>query len=115
MSTASTEKSPKKRVRIDADNIKVYDYSPIAGSVATLLPVMMELVEHYYNVFMKLSKSFYDKQNITKKFTNPDFIPRSAKTKFQLGASELVKTSTRYNDLAQAAESVKTAFEKKQK
>jgi hypothetical protein len=115
MNTASAEKTPAKRVRIDTSNNKTYDYSSIAGSVATLLPVMKEVVNHYFNLFMKTSKSIYDKKNIIEKLNNSDFIPRSVKTKFQLGASELVKTSNDYNDLTIAVEQVKDAYEKKQK
>jgi hypothetical protein len=115
MSTASAAKPPNKRVRIDTDNNPVYDYTPIAGSVSTLLPAMRELVQHYYDKFIKTCRSIYDKKNIIKKLSKPDFIPRSAKSNFQLGASETVKQSTEYNDLAKSVDEAKTAFEKKQK
>jgi hypothetical protein len=115
MSTASTAKPPAKRVRIDQDTPPVFDYTPIAGSVSMLLPVMKEMVKNYYDKFMKSSKKIYNKQNIVQKLTHPDFIPRSAKSNFQLGGSEKVKMSTEYNDLAKAAKAVKAAFEKKQK
>jgi hypothetical protein len=115
MSTASTAKPPPKRVRIDTDNTPVYDYTPIAGSVSTLLPVMKDIVKRYYDLFIKICKKIHDKQNIIKKLAIPDFIPRSAKSNFHLGVSDKVKMSTQYTDLAQAAEQVTNAFEKKQK
>jgi hypothetical protein len=115
MSNASTDETPAKRVRIDINNNKLYDYTSIAGSVATLLPVMKDLVNHYLDLFMKTSKAIYDKKKIIEKLANSDFIPKSAKTKFQLGASELVKSSNEYNDLATAVEQVKAAYERKQK
>jgi hypothetical protein len=115
MSTASTDNQRNKRVRIDTDNNKVYDYTFLANSVSTLLPTMKGLVSHYYDAFIKLSKSIYEKKNVSKKFTNPDFIPKSAKTKFQLGASEMVKMSNDFQDLARAADQVKIAYEAKQK
>jgi hypothetical protein len=77
---------------------------------------MKDIVKRYYDLFIKSSKKIYEKNNIIKKLTmNPDFIPRSAKSNFKLGVSDKVKLSNEYNDLAQAAEQVKTAFEKKQK
>ena len=98
-----------------SENPQVYDYTPIAGSVSTLLPALSGIVNYYYDNFIKISKSVYDKKSIILKFNNPDFIPRSAKSKFELGASESVKSSTKYNDIATAVEQVKSAFEKQQK
>jgi hypothetical protein len=67
MSNASTAKPPAKRVRIDHDTPPVYDYTPIAGSVSTLLPDMKEFVQHYHDKFIKTSKQINDKNNIIKK------------------------------------------------
>jgi hypothetical protein len=115
MSNASTGRTPNKRVRISDDAPPVYNYTLIAGSVSTLLPTMRELAQHYLTRFMKTCKNIYDKQAIIDKLANPDYIPRSAKTSFQLGASETVKLSNKYNDLVESVEQVKTAFEKQQK
>jgi hypothetical protein len=115
MSTASTAKPPAKRVRIDQDTPPVINYTPIAGSVSTLLPVMKELVQHYYEKFNKTSKNIYDKNNIIKKLQQPDFIPRSARSNFKIGASETLKMSNEYNTLVTDAAQVTAAFEKQQK
>jgi hypothetical protein len=115
MSTASAEQSPRKRVRIDMNNNQQFDYTFLAGSVATLLPVMKDLVTNYYDRFIKLSKRIYEKEKVTHKFTNPDFIPKSAKSKFELGASDDVRKSTLYSDIALAADNDKKAYELKQK
>jgi hypothetical protein len=115
MSTASTAKPPAKRVRIDHDAPPVFDYTPIAGSVSTLLPVMKELVTHYFDKFIKISKNIFDKTNNIKKLQQPDFIPRSARSNFKIGASETLKLSNEYNQLVTNAELVTAAFEKQQK
>jgi hypothetical protein len=115
MSYASTGRTPSKRVRISNDTPAVYNYTLIAGSVATLLPTMRELAQHYLTKFMKTCKKIFDKQAIIDKLANPDYIPRSAKTSFQLGASETVKLSTNYHDLVDSVEQVKTAYERQQK
>jgi hypothetical protein len=115
MSTASTENSPRKRVRIDMNNNQEFDYTFLAGSVATLLPVMKDLVTNYYDRFIKLSRRIYDKEKVTNKFTNPDFIPKSAKSKFEIGASDDVRKSNLYSDIARAADKDKKEYEMKQK
>jgi hypothetical protein len=115
MSTASTAKPPAKRVRIDQDTPPVFNYTPIAGSVSTLLPVMKELVTHYYDKFIKISKNIFNKTNIIKKLQQPDFIPRSARSNFKIGASETLKLSNEYNQLVTNAAAITTAFEKQQK
>jgi hypothetical protein len=115
MSTASTGQSPRKRVRIDMNNNQEFDCTFLAGSVATLLPVMKDLVTTYYDRFIKLSKRIYDKEKATNKFTNPDFIPKSAKSKFELGASDDVRKSNLYSDIARAADDDKKDYELKQK
>jgi hypothetical protein len=115
MSTASTARPPAKRVRIDNDTPPVFDYTPIAGAVSTLLPAMREFVKHYYDKFIKTCKKIYDKEKIITKLRQPDFIPRSARSNFKLGASETVKLSTDYTTLERSVENVKNAFEKRQK
>jgi hypothetical protein len=71
MSTASMEQPPRKRVRIDENNNQQFDYSFLAGSVATLLPVMKELVSHYYVKFIKLAKIIMTNKKLPQNLPTP--------------------------------------------
>jgi hypothetical protein len=110
MSTATTANTTRKRVRIN-DVIDVDDTSQstpshsmavnlYTGALVSLQPAIRTVADVFFKKLTDIYKVCTTTKDKLKKFNdNEDFIPRSCRINFQLGASNFVKGSTKFMEL----------------
>jgi hypothetical protein len=114
MSTATNTTTQRKRIRID-DNVTVIDESSTASStlsynlytgvLVSLQPTIRFVSDFYFDTIIKALKTVKDNKDKLQKFDdNESFIPRSCRTNFTVGASDLAKGSTEYATLLSTIE-----------
>jgi outer membrane biosynthesis protein TonB len=111
MSTATNADNPRKRVRInevlDVDNntTTTNTHRPMninlyTGALASLQPAIRTVADVFFKKLTDIYKAVTNNKDKLKKFNdNEDFIPRSCRINFQLGASSFVKGSTEFTEL----------------
>jgi hypothetical protein len=121
MSNASTEQPTAKRVRLSTDNpsiLKTSSYSSYqsnAVSDPTLPPAITNLANYYSDKYMKIAKKIEAKQSVINKFSDDQYIPKSARLNFKLGISDAASTSNKYDALAATANKNIEKYESEQK
>jgi hypothetical protein len=109
MSTATNNTHQRKRIRIDDNPTEINDsytalsrlpYNLYSGVLASLQPTIRTVADFYFKTLIKALKLVNETKEKLKKFDdNQTFIPRSCRTNFTVGASDLVKGSTEYATL----------------
>jgi hypothetical protein len=110
MSNATNANNPHKRVRI-SDVIDVDNDNPIStstkmeinlytGALASLQPAIRTVADVFFKKLTEIYKILTSNKDKLKKFNdNDDFIPRSCRSNFQIGASNFVKGSNSFTEL----------------
>jgi hypothetical protein len=107
MSNATTEQTPRKRARISSDveiidpatSKKHNEYNLYTGTLASLPPVIRPIADTYFITLSDLFNLFVNNKTRLLRFEDDNFIPKSCRTNFTAGASNLVKGSSEYSEL----------------
>jgi hypothetical protein len=108
MSNATGTTTPRKRLRIDNNVIEIdapsstlkLTYNLYSGVLVSLQPTIRTLSDFYFTALIKALKEVnHNKDKLTKFDNDTSFIPRSCRTNFTVGASNLVKGSNDYATL----------------
>jgi len=118
-----TEANPKKRTRFaepdeDEPGTAPPSTAPSAAAksfaisnFASLQPATKTLAFHYYDRFLKLKSKGRQQANTHKKLTSVGFIPKSARIKFELGASMKVQETQEYRTLDEHVKNLVATFQ----
>jgi hypothetical protein len=113
MSNATNTTTPRKRIRIDENIIEIDAssntpkllYNLYSGVLVSLQPTIRHVSDFYFKILTSALKEVENYKDKLKKFDeNESFIPRSCRTSFTVGASNLVKGSATYTTLLSTIE-----------
>jgi hypothetical protein len=118
MTTSATEDQTRKRVRIsDPSELSSITRSSVivdfvTRSFASLPTPIKSLASHYTEKLTKLHNKARQRSITIEKMAEDDFIPTSARIKFELGATQKVKETATFTTLAASTKELVETFQK---
>ena len=108
---SATENNPNKRVRFTTTNAHELGHaapttpsaalnSYVISSFVSLPTATKSLATHYCLEFIKLKNKVYHQQLTASKLATDGYVPKSARIKFELGATTRVKETEDFKTLA---------------
>ena len=114
----ATENQQRKRVRFDetADGQKTTSpaqaqQSYLSSTFESLHPTIAHVCSKRCTDFVKTRNKIRNQNAIIRKLEPGDFIPKSCKSSFKLGASSEVAETTEFKTLAENAEEARIAYQ----
>jgi hypothetical protein len=110
MSTATNDNNPRKRVRISetvttsnensTSQQQRTDYNLYTGALLSLQPAIRRVADVFFKKLTDIYKTVTSNRDKLKKFSdNDDFIPKSCRLNFCVGASNYIKGSQEFMEL----------------
>ena len=118
MTTSATEDQARKRVRVsDPAELSTPTRSSVLQDFAlrsfgSLPTPIKSLATHYTATLTSLQNKARQRSSTIDKMAQDDYIPTSARIKFELGASQKVKETATFTNLAAATKALVEKFQK---